>query len=190
MLLRAVLAINFRTSGIASDPNRVSATGSEKERPMSIKTNLLRAGTLGIVLTALSAGAAFAAVATSSVNIRSGPGTSYRVLGQLAPGEHVAITNRTGGWCEISRPNGWVSCAYLAHGAGSASLVQSYPYPDSGYLYDTPSVDVGVGLGSHWPRPWPPMHHTWHTAHARTFPLLPPYGMPGHGEHTRPWWQH
>ena len=155
---------------------------------MSIKTNLLRAGTLGIVLTALCAGAAFAAVATSSVNIRSGPGTSYRVLGQLAPGEHVAITDRSGGWCEISHPNGWVSCAYLAHGSGYAPVVRSAPYPDD--FYDPPAVNIGVGLGAHWPGTWHPMHHTWHAMHRPGIPLYPPYGMPGHGEHTRPWFQH
>ena len=63
---------------------------------MSFKNNLIRAGALGAVITALTAGAAFAAVATSSVNVRTGPSTSYRVLDTLYPGEHVAVTDRSG----------------------------------------------------------------------------------------------
>lgn len=157
---------------------------------MSFKTNLLKAGTLGMVLTALNAGAAFAAVATSSVNVRSGPGTGYRVLGQLEPGEHVAITNRSAGWCEIAHPSGWVSCAYLARGAVYAPAAQPYPDPDDAFVDSTPSISVGVNLGSHWPHPWHATHHAWHATRHNPSPLVPPYGMMGHGEHTTPWWRH
>ena len=83
---------------------------------MSFKSNLIKAGAIGAFAIALSAGAAFAAVATGSVNVRTGPGTSYRAIDQLSPGERVSITDQSSGWCEVSRPgpNGWVSCAYLA----------------------------------------------------------------------------
>ena len=71
---------------------------------MSIKTNLLRAGALGAAVTVLTAGAAFAAVATTSVNVRSGPSTSYRVVDTLAPGERVNITGQSNGWCAVTKP--------------------------------------------------------------------------------------
>ena len=86
---------------------------------MSFKSNLIKAGAIGAVITALSAGAAFAAVATSSANVRSGPGTGYHTVNRLYPGEPVAIVDRTRGWCEVAvpGPNGWVRCTLLAQTA-------------------------------------------------------------------------
>ena len=126
---------------------------------MSLKSNLIKAGALGAAITALTIGAASAAVATSSVNVRTGPGTSYHVIDQLFPGEPVAITDRSSGWCEIARPgpNGWVSCAYLAQ-----TPFDNGPRFDRRHRYDPyfdgPSVGFSFGFGtpgmhmrrSHW----------------------------------------
>jgi uncharacterized protein YraI len=111
---------------------------------MSIKSNLLKAGALGVVATALTAGAAFAAVATTSVNVRSGPGTSYGVVDTLRPGEPVSIRDRSGGWCAVSKsgPDGWVSCAYLAGGYGPRVNV----YRDRPNFYRDRSPDIGFGF--------------------------------------------
>jgi uncharacterized protein YraI len=138
---------------------------------MSIKSNLLRAGALGAVITALTAGAAFAAVATSSVNVRSGPGTGYGVLDQLYPGERVAVTDRDGGWCEVSRPgpNGWVSCAYLTAGPFDGPRRYRDRFYDDG-----PDVTLSFGFGV--------------PTHRHLPPPLPPYGFPGHGPSPYPWW--
>ena len=108
---------------------------------MSFKSNLLKAVGLGVVVTGLTAGAAFAAVATTNVNVRSGPGTSYSVVDQLFPGEAVAITGHSNGWCSVAKPgpNGWVSCAYL-----STSPIDAGP-------------DISFGFG--WGYPYPHMHH-------------------------------
>lgn len=115
--------------------------------------NIARAAGLGGVVVALSAGAAFAAIATSSVNVRTGPSTSYRVVDTLRPGEYVNVTGRSGGWCEVSKsgPNGWVSCNYLAD-AGSRY------YRD--YRDDGPSVSLSFGIGTDRPHRVhrPPMH--------------------------------
>jgi len=73
-------------------------------------------------LLALSFGAtsvaSFAAPATSksSLNVRSGPGTSYRVVDTLYKGERVEVNECvSNGWCFIKHkgPNGWVSAKYL-----------------------------------------------------------------------------
>ncbi len=67
------------------------------------------------------------AVATGSVNVRTGPGINHRIVGRLVSGERVTVIrcNRPGSWCEISRNrgrNGWVSSRYLTHrGSGSAN---------------------------------------------------------------------
>jgi hypothetical protein len=55
------------------------------------------------------------AVATTNLNVRSGPGTRYPVIGVLRSGQNVIITSCGGGWCSISHsgPNGWASERYL-----------------------------------------------------------------------------
>ena len=53
------------------------------------------------------------AYATDAVNVRSGPGTSYTVLGYLSRGEKVTITGTvSNGWTQIQLPGnrlGYVS---------------------------------------------------------------------------------
>lgn len=79
----------------------------------------------GILATAISgallfgiAGAALAApaVATSNVNVRSGPGTGYGAVDTLIRGTRVDVQGCQGGWCYVvkSGPDGWVSWQYLA----------------------------------------------------------------------------
>jgi uncharacterized protein YraI len=86
---------------------------------MSIKSNLTKALGLGVVVAALSAGAAFAEVATASANVRSGPGLGFHPVDRLHAGEFVRVTDQDGRWCEISHrgPDGWVSCGLLASGS-------------------------------------------------------------------------
>lgn len=66
--------------------------------------------------------------AITSVNVRTGPDTSYYLLGSLEPGEEVNWTgNVSDGWYEIlwsSYTNGWVAGNYL-----------SYYDPDDYYYY-------------------------------------------------------
>ena len=60
--------------------------------------------------------AAQAAEAIGSVNVRSGPGTSYRVVDRLFRGEDVNVRRcRANGWCYIVHPgpDGWVSARFL-----------------------------------------------------------------------------
>ena len=114
---------------------------------MSVKSNLLRAAGLGVVVTALTAGATFAATATSSVNVRSGPGTGYGIVDRLGPGDYVNINGRSGGWCSVSKPgpDGWVSCAYLTGGRVNVydgPRYRSYDRYDRG-----PSVEFNFGFG-------------------------------------------
>jgi uncharacterized protein YraI len=130
---------------------------------MSFKSNLLKAAGIGAAGILLTAGAAFAATATASVNVRTGPGTSYGVVDTLAPGENVAIVGQSNGWCRVDKPgpNGWVSCAYLAGGGGGAYY--------GGPRYDQgPDVSFSFGFGTPYPRhhyvrpSYPaPMHSWW-----------------------------
>lgn len=112
---------------------------------MTIKSNLTKAAGLGVVVAALSAGAAFAAVATSAVNVRTGPGTGYSVIDQLYAGENVSVQRTAGGWCYVSKsgPDGWVSCAYLSNGRYYAPRFDRPQRP--------PSVSFSFGFGSPGP---------------------------------------
>jgi|GEM_PF-3121282 len=125
---------------------------------MSLKTNLLKAVGLGVAVTAISAGAAWAAVATASVNVRSGPSTSYRVVDTLAPGEFVTITGRSNGFCRVDKPgaNGWVSCAYLTAG-GYDPGPRYVPYP----VYPSPRIGFSFGFGG-YPHHYPDWRHHHH----------------------------
>lgn len=77
--------------------------------------------------TSVTSGTAFVQVvglvAGNKLNMRTGPGTSFRVVDQLASGEVLRNEGcaTSGGvqWCEVSRPSrpreiGWVSARYLA----------------------------------------------------------------------------
>ena len=63
-------------------------------------------------------------VATQSLNlnVRSGPGTNYSVVGKLSKGTQVTVTQVNSSWSYITSPvTGWVSNSYL-----SASKVEQY----------------------------------------------------------------
>jgi uncharacterized protein YraI len=116
---------------------------------MNVSSIAKAVGLAGAVL-ALSAGTAFAAIATASVNVRTGPSTSYGVIDTLRPGEFVSVTGRSGGWCEVDKsgPNGWVSCAYLADAGMGFYRFRAEP-----------SVSLSFGVRSHrpamhWPGYW------------------------------------
>jgi uncharacterized protein YraI len=77
--------------------------------------------TLGLAVLTLGATAVSAYAATAyavgSVNVRSGPGTGYRVVDQLYRGERVDVIDCRGSWCRVEKagPDGWVSARYLGN---------------------------------------------------------------------------
>lgn len=65
-------------------------------------------------------GAAFAAAATAAqdVNVRSGPATSYGIVGKLQAGQSVDVRQCEGSFCQVTfgTATGWVSANYLTRG--------------------------------------------------------------------------
>jgi uncharacterized protein YgiM (DUF1202 family) len=55
----------------------------------------------------------YIATESAALNVRSGPGTNYSVVGQLGKGTKVTVYEVTGGWSRIGT-NRWVSSAYLS----------------------------------------------------------------------------
>jgi uncharacterized protein YraI len=92
---------------------------------------------LASALFALAAGATAASAATayasSTVNVRSGPGTGYAVVGVLRPGQRVDIDYCKGSWCVIQQrgPDGWVNANYL-----NADRYRDRDYYDDDYYDD------------------------------------------------------
>jgi uncharacterized protein YraI len=110
---------------------------AKRNKPMTLKTTLLASAAL-----LLSAGMAAAAPATarSDLNVRSGPGTEYGVVGTLQGGETVDVAGCTGSWCQVSFSGGtgYASANYLAMagegGPGPGYAAVSPGYVDQGYV--------------------------------------------------------
>jgi uncharacterized protein YraI len=131
---------------------------------MTLKFKLLAASAM--LLLSAGAAAAVPATAETDLNVRSGPGTQYQVIGTIPGGETVDARNCTGSWCQVSFSggSGWASRNYLAMGGvapGPAVAVSPYVYDDDyyydyGYAYG-PSVGIYAG-----PRYWHGRRHGWH----------------------------
>jgi uncharacterized protein YraI len=85
---------------------------------------------LALLLGSAVAATAFPATSTTTLNVRSGPGTHYSVIDNLEPGETVEVTAESGGWYQIDG-QGWASANYLDAGGVSTSY-----YVDDGYYAD------------------------------------------------------
>ncbi|GAA5629264.1 hypothetical protein Brsp05_04563 [Brucella sp. NBRC 12953] len=77
------------------------------------------ATSLGILALTLSTNAyAASAIVTTSLNLRTGPGTQYRTLGSIPNGVGVVVAGCTSGygWCRVSYAgmDGWASSRYIA----------------------------------------------------------------------------
>ncbi len=103
------------------------------------------AGAAAVLLgSLLFSGAANAAVATSTVNVRSAP-VNGAVVDVLRPGQQVEIDRCTGGWCYVTKegPDGWVSASYLSDDdIGTRVIVPDRP----GSRPVRPDVDVSIGF--------------------------------------------
>ena len=112
--------------------SRVIAAGA-------VSTGLLFVGAAPLPATALPAAAAVSSsskatagasrTTTANLNLRTGPGTSYRVIKVLRKGVRVVLTGRTGnGFSQVRNGSGtgWVSTRYL-----SAVKVAAKPAPRS-----------------------------------------------------------
>ena len=136
---------------------------------MAISRKLVASGLAALAMLATTAAASAApAYATSNVNVRSGPGTGYRVVDALRRGEQVDVQYCRGSWCFVERrgPNGWVSANYLDRGGCP------------GWNDDRWNDDRWNDNG--WNRPRPPRPPHWNPAPRPphwnpSYPVRPPY---------------
>lgn len=79
----------------------------------------------------------YVATQSANLNVRSGPGTNYRIVGSLKKGTKVTVSATSGSWSQIGT-NKWVSTSYL-----SASQVSSTSSSTSTSTSTTYSTSVG-----------------------------------------------
>ena len=81
-----------------------------------------------------------------NVNVRSGPGTGYSVLGSVSTGQSFSVTGVSGGWYKISYngATGYISSDYLSIG-GSTDPASAAPAPQA----QTAAQGTGVITGSY-----------------------------------------
>ncbi len=135
---------------------------------MTLRTKLLGAGAALL----LSTGAALAVPATAQtdLNVRSGPGTQYPVVGSIQDGEAVDVGSCTGSWCRVSFSggSGFASRRYLAMGGGAPGpAVAAAPYvyddePDYGYGYYDDGYAYGPSAYIYANPRFRHRHHGWH----------------------------
>jgi uncharacterized protein YraI len=122
--------------------------------------SLLRTTAIAIALSAIGATAAAATEATTALNVRAGPGTSYSVVDVLRAGEDVSVREcRTNGWCLISHsgPDGWVSSNYLTDVGRTAPTPPVRSEPRVSVDFSVPGFSFFIGNGRDF-RPRPGRH--------------------------------
>jgi uncharacterized protein YraI len=118
---------------------------------MTIKLRLLSTG--AALLLSAGAAAAMPATAQTELNVRSGPGTQYPVVGSIAAGEAVDAGSCTGSWCQVSFSggSGYANRGYLALAGAVAPGVGVAVAPDdaydNAYTYDDTYYDYDYGPG-------------------------------------------
>lgn len=107
---------------------------------MKLRTLIIAAGALIV-----SGGIAAAATVTGDLNLRSGPGTNYRVVGTMPAGAQVDILGCDGAWCRVSwgGMQGYASASYLGRGGAR------YYAPAPVYIAP-PHVAFGWTGGPRW----------------------------------------
>jgi len=83
--------------------------------------------------------------ATANVNVRSGPGTGYSILGVLAKGGTVQKTGVSGSWTQVvyNGKTAYVSSQYLKDASSSSGTVSA-----TGTVQATANVNVRSGPGT------------------------------------------
>ena len=104
----------------------------------------------------LGASAASAEVVVRDLNLRTGPGPQFPIIGTMPAGAQVGVLGCDGGWCRVqvpSGPQGFASASYLAPDGPP-------PGPPPGYYPGPPPAVFGIGIpfgGDGWHR----RHRHW-----------------------------
>lgn len=93
---------------------------------------------------------------TSSLNLRSGPGTNYSVKGTVKNGTTVKVLNTEDNWVKITDRStgktGWIMEKYIDIGSGWPSFDEDFGEPETQSVYHVTSTTLNVrsGAGSNY----------------------------------------
>jgi len=139
---------------------------------MPMLKTVMKGGLAALAVAVMTAGAyAWPASATTTLNVRSGPGTQFRVVDVLQRNEPVEVDYCRGSWCFIQSRDGqgWASSSYLAR----------YQAPQPPQWQQPPNWQRPPQQPPHWQRP-PQQPPHWNQ------PRPPQWGNPGWG--SNPGW--
>lgn len=139
--------------GVDLHEKRGALSFNANGRDMNLKS-LSLAG--GLLLLSAGAAAAAPAVVSDNLNLRSGPGTNYRVLSVLPAGSSVDVLGCGRSWCRVSSTDGtgYASSRYLDSGA--QAYAQSPPPVYAPPVYYAQSPLLGFSWGNDWDGEWQP----------------------------------
>ena len=90
--------------------------------------------------------------ATTDLNVRSGPGTKYSIVGALAKNQQVTRVGKSGNWYKLLTTDGstaYASASYLKlYKTGSAPAEKEETTQACGYYYATTGLNVRKGPGT------------------------------------------
>jgi len=108
--------------------------------------NILTGVALATAVVMIPAAAiAATAEATTAANVRSGPGTGYRIIDTLRAGELVDVLGCSVSWCELDE-GGFVARSLLRLAGGGGSLVIN-PNVSFGISIGSGGFSIGIGTG-------------------------------------------
>ncbi len=110
-----------------------------------MKTIVLAAVSAALLATTGIAAAQSSVVASTDLNVRSGPGPQFAVVGVLAAGAPASLDGciENSKWCQVNG-EGWVYSDYLVGDFGGTQVVVTERPTDSGVAY-IPAPDGGGG---------------------------------------------
>lgn len=158
---------------------------------------IFKSAIIAVALFSATAAQAANAIVTTNLNIRTGPGTKYRVIGSIPNGARVDVRGCTSGygWCQVNYAGryGWASSRYLAVREGSSGNYSNNNFGTTAAAIGIPLI-AGVIIGSaisnnndRWDRPYYRPHRPYYRPHR---PYYRPHYRPGwHGHRPyRPGW--
>ena len=93
----------------------------------------------------------YATCKTAVLNVRSGPGTTHKIVASIQMGTRVKVLNRQNGWAQIESPSGWCSEIYLNFDQAPSPVVPTpTPAPTPTFTYaicNTSALNVRNGPG-------------------------------------------
>lgn len=114
-----------------------------------MRTKLIFAASAAYLALSASAFAQTAVSAATDLNVRSGPGPQYPVVGLLGAGESTTLNGclESSKWCVVATSNGegWVYSDYLTGDFGGTQVVLTERPADSGVKIVTAPADKGGG---------------------------------------------